>query len=271
MNKRQFSDLSLAEILLLPFNLAASLFDLAFCIPFLGRILKWLWNSLLSLGHLLVGLVEFAAWVAGFRPKKKFRMGFLILKDEEGAPLTALETVLPAMEKARQIFADARIEIIPAFPTPKRLSESGELAEAVRWARIVEPASTKRLLNIGCNLAAICQDLGLSGAAYQYHTLVSFFNSSLRRISGYGAPVTVFVVQDLAGFGGCSLGWLSDYVTVKFNSLVVTAHELGHACNLFHRKDEQNLMHPASVRQPTVHLTTWQIAMLRASRHVTHF
>ena len=95
------------------------------------------------------------------------------------------------------------------------------------------------------------------------------FHATFRRISGYGAPLMVFVVEDLAGFGGCSLGWLSDYVTVKTNSLKTTAHELGHACNLLHQKDAHNLMHPSSMRLEPVTLTAWQIAVLRASRHVT--
>ena len=36
-------------------------------------------------------------------------------------------------------------------------------------------------------------------------------------------------------------------------------------------KDPDNLMHPASANKATVTLTTWQIAMLRASRHATLF
>ena len=271
MTNRRFSDFSPTEILLAPFNLAASLFELVFCIPFLGRVLKWLWNSILTLGHFLVGLVEYAAWAAGFRPQKKIRIGFLILKDEHGEPLTTMEKVLPAVEKTREVFANAQIEVVPAFSTPKRLSESGDLSEAVRWARIVQAPSTKRLLKVGCNQVATLQDFGLHGTTYQFQTLASSFNTSFRRFSGYGAPITIFVVQDLDGFGGCSLGWLSDYITVKYNSLGTTTHELGHACNLLHRKDELNLMHPSSPRQPTVHLTTWQTAMLRASRHVTRY
>lgn len=268
---RKLSDLSISETLLLPFNLAASLLDLVFCVPIFGRVMKWIWNSVLTAGHFLVGLIEYGFWITSYQPQKKFRVGFLILRDEHGQPLTDLENVLPAITKAQEIFSDAHIKILPAFPPPKHLSESGEVSQAAYWARVLSPGTSQKLLKGGCNFAAIRQDLGVAGSIYQYHTLISLFNSGLRRLSGYGAPVTVFIVQDLNGFGGCSLGWLSDYVTVKFNSLATTAHELGHACNLFHRQDVTNLMHPSSVRQPSVHLTNWQIAMLRSSRHVTHF
>ena len=179
--------------------------------------------------------------------------------------------MLAGVSKAQAIFAKAHIQIVPAFPPPKRLSESGELPEGLHWARNCAHNGSQHLRLVGCNFDAIKQDFGLPGTYFQYHTLSSFFDSGIRRLTGYGAPVTVFVVEDLSGFGGCSLGWLSDYVTVKHSSLRTTAHELGHACNLFHRKDNQNLMHPSSGSLDDVQMTTWQIAMLRASRHATLF
>ena len=98
----------------------------------------------------------------------------------------------------------------------------------------------------------------------------------------------IFVVEDLDGFGGCSIGWLSDYVTVKTRSLRTAAHEIGHACNLLHPKQKKqdqdhdhdhshpeeepiNLMDPKSPRFSKVALRPWQIALLRSSRHVTLF
>jgi hypothetical protein len=76
-------------------------------------------------------------------------------------------------------------------------------------------------------------------------------------------------VQDIEGFGGCSLGFATDYVTVDKRGIATIAHELAHACNLLHRKDPENLMNPTQKGQST--LTDWQIAILRSSRHVTHF
>jgi len=250
-------------------NLIASLIDLLFCIPFLGRVVKWVWNSVVTLIHFLVGLIEFVLWRFGFRPVKKFRIGFIILRDQDNQPLTTTEHILPAVSKARQIFSQAQVEIIPAFPLAKKLSESGEADHTSAWVRTLPAPAAARILEVDCNLPALIQDLGLPGALFQYQTLGMFFDSGFRRLTGYGAPVTVFVVQEIRGFAGCSLGWISDYVTVEHNHLFTTAHELGHACNLLHRHDTANLMHPSSGKQETILLTDWQIAMLRASRHIT--
>jgi hypothetical protein len=269
MANRKISELSAQEILLLPLNLVGAAVDLVFCIPVAGRALKWVWNSILTLLQFLAGLIEIILWRAGFRPIKKMRIGFLVLSQENGERLAQPADLPPAIDYIQQVFQPARIEVLPAFPPPKRLSESGEDNEALQWMRELSPSDSARMRRVGCNLRALLQDLGLPGSSYQIQTLRNSFHATVRRISGYGAPLMVFVVEDLSGFGGCSLGWLSDYVTVKTGSLKTSAHELGHACNLLHHRDEHNLMHPSSVRFSTVTLNPWQIALLRASRHVT--
>ena len=271
MNKRNLSDLSATEIVLLPFNALASALDLIFCIPYLGRLLKWLWNSIFTLVHIIIGLVELLLWQLGYRPRKKLRIGFLILPDEDGQPLTTSQEAFNAVSHIQGRFDLANIEVVPAFPRPKRLSESGDENTAVQWSRRITAAGVQHLREVDCDLKAIWQDIGLSGLYFQYHTLSTGFETAFRRLFGYGSPVVIFLVRDIGKFGGCSLGWLTDYVTVKHTSLRTTAHELGHALNLLHRKDPDNLMHPASGSKPTVTLTTWQIAMLRASRHATLF
>jgi hypothetical protein len=269
MTKRTFSDLTNTEKILLPLNSICAVVDLYFSIPVLGRVSVWLWNSILTLVHGLAGLFELLLWQAGFRPKKKLRIGFLILSKEDGTPLASPAELTRALNYIQQAYKPAKIEIVPAFPPPKRLSESGEEDEILQWTRDLSPEDSARVRRVGCDREAILQDLGLPGTSYQYHTLRQAFHSSFQRISGYAAPLMVFVVEDLSGFGGCSMGWLSDYVTVKTRSLRTTAHELGHACNLLHHKGEDNLMNPSSPHLNTVTLTGWQIALMRASRHVT--
>jgi hypothetical protein len=44
----------------------------------------------------------------------------------------------------------------------------------------------------------------------------------------------VFAVHSIRGFKGCSLGPLTEYVTVDRASPVCLAHEIGHARNLPH-------------------------------------
>lgn len=261
----------LTNLLLYPINLLAAIIDLIFCIPIIGRLAKWLWNSIITFLHFIVGLVEYLLWQLGFRPEKKFRVGFLILTDKEGNRLLDPEKVLPAVEKANRIYAQAHIEIIPAFPQPKKLPEEGEPPQSGSWVRALSKPTTRQIQEVDCNLKAMLQDFGLPGMHFQYNTVMNAFESGLRRITGFGSPVMVMVVQEIRGFAGCSLGWLSDYVTVEHDHIFTTAHELGHACNLFHRKDEANLMHPRSGLQEIILLTNWQIAMMRASRHVTFF
>ena len=100
--------------------------------------------------------------------------------------------------------------------------------------------------------------------------------SSWRRTSGYGAPICAFAVKRFApDRAGWSPGPLTDWVLVDFSADGSTlAHELGHACNLWHIVDVNNLMNetatPSTPGQRRS-LTGWQIAMLRASRHVTYF
>ena len=100
----QGQSLSLPQILSYPFNLLAAGLDLVFCIPILGRALKWLWNSILTMIHLMAGLVEYGLWGLGFRPTKKMRLGFLILSDEEDQPLAQMGQIPPVAEKAQQIY-----------------------------------------------------------------------------------------------------------------------------------------------------------------------
>jgi hypothetical protein len=120
------------------------------------------------------------------------------------------------------------------------------------------------------------------------------FYGAWRRILGYGAPVTIFVVRDVdrdAATGdstdGCSL-WITNYVTIEAgiafpSALRVAAHELGHVCNLWHLcvdDDVKNLMADGGTCSPTSstfpdfvdpYLDDWQVLLLRASRHVTYF
>ena len=97
-----------------------------------------------------------------------------------------------------------------------------------------------------------------------------------------GVPITVIVVRDIAGkVTGCSLGISADWVIVQASLFdraqvntfddTVLVHELGHALNLPHHPDRDNIMFPASSPPAGVRGTGvrgWQAAVLNANRHV---
>ncbi len=92
----------------------------------------------------------------------------------------------------------------------------------------------------------------------------------LGTLIGYGAPVTVFVVRSISDKNGCSLGLLTDYVTIEAKAVLRTrglmAHEIAHACGLLHSQDTTNLMFPTG---PGTEISRFQTAVFRNSRHVT--
>lgn len=256
-----------SAVFLFPFNLVASVVDAVFCIPWLGRILKMIWNSILTLLHFMLGLWEFLAWRLGFRPIKKLKVGVILLSDERNQTVVDADHVVAALQKTAAFFEEeAKVKLLPAAHIPK--TQSGDQQPLHAWITILDHQSSRRILEVGCNGKAILDDLGTPGASFQWANLRRQFFTSFRRVSGYGAPITIFIVREIEGKIGCSLGWLTDYVTVQHNQLKAIPHELGHACNLLHRNNSPtNLMHPIVPDVPQ--LTDWQAAVMRSSRHVT--
>jgi len=225
-------------------------------------MMKGVWNMVLTFLHIPVGLIEWAFLVKGHKPVKRLRLSIVINTDKNGIPIVEPNEVVKHLEKTVTLYKEkANIQIkstrFNASPNP-----------SLDWIDIQKSPSPQRVNQVGCNKTAFWQDLWLTGAAFQFTTLSRFFHTNFLRIVGYGSPIIVFVVEDVKGFLGCSLGPFTDYVTVAGKGLICMAHEIGHACNLVHKhKDKENLMHPLGCRNST--LTTKQIAFMRASRHVT--
>ena len=210
------------------------------------NVLKEVFNRTLKLPELLLTL-------AGFRSTKKLRLRVVVLRDERGVPLATNEEALPAYEEARRILART----------------AGVTVEPAGWRVVTAPhGAPKAALDVRCTDGAWQDDLGQAGA---------FFRDLMAKtaggtVTGYGAPLTVFIVRSMSTHNGCSLGPAADYVTVEAKTLKSTrrllAHEVAHACGLWHTKNTTNLMFP---RGPGEELAHWQAAVLRTSRHVTHF
>jgi hypothetical protein len=197
------------------------------------------------------GLVDAAAGVAGVRPYKKLLLRVVILRDEEGKALAPDEAVIPSFLEAQRVFLEqARVRLLPAGSMVVTLDEPAP-----------GPA-----LDVHCDDGAWQEDFAAAGEFFRRHEA-----RGRGRFSGYGAPVTVFVVRDITNKGGCSLGPLTNYVTLEARMLAraryrLIAHEVAHACGLWHSEDKGNLMFP---KGPGDRLLPWQAAILRNSRHVT--
>jgi hypothetical protein len=212
-------------------------------------------NVLREAGNRVAGLPELLGTIAGARRPKKLRVAVLILRDEAGSPVATEAEVRPALDEAQRVLrAAAAVELVAAVDPHVTTLAGKAPAEA---------------LDAPCAEGSFQAELGPGGA---YFRAEAVRDGPAALVTGSGAPVTVFVVRNVVGRAGCSLGPLTDYVTIDRGALTkrllrVLAHELGHACGLPHSSAEENLMFP---RVPGERLAPWQAAVFRSSRHVTY-
>lgn len=183
----------------------------------------------------------------------------LILSDEKGAPLSTPTLMAPALHRADQVLRDG----------------AGIRVRVAAIDTVTEPAPTAAL-DPRANRALLRDHLRGRTAFYRKHMK---WRSPL---SVVGDPVTVIVVREIAGrTTGCSLGVSADWVICQASLFdparprtydeTVLAHELGHALNLPHARDRNNLMFPSSSPPGKMRGTALgpvQRAILHANRHV---
>jgi hypothetical protein len=202
----------------------------------------------------VLSIPDAAASLAGVRPAKKLRVRVVVLRDGEGSAVAERAHVDEALAEAQRVLKrEAAVDLLPAGDL---LVET--LAERAPRSALEHPCSTQGLWRA---------DLGAAGGYFR-----SRLAKGLGLPLGHGAPITVFVVRDVVGRCGCSLGPFGDYVTIDGGGLTgrtkrILAHELGHSCGLPHSKREENLMRTPG---PGERLTRLQATILRTSRHVTY-
>ena len=202
----------------------------------------------------VLGLPDFVATLAGGARRKKLRLRIVVLRDAEGRPVATDADLDDALEETRRVLErEAQTELVAA--------------EGLLVATL-DGAAPPEALDAPCSTNGLWRaDLGSAGRFFRANRFRGGY-----RFLGRGAPLTVFVVHDVVGKCGCSLGPFGDYITIDADGLSggtkrILAHELGHSCGLPHSSREDNLMRP---RGPGKRMTRFQRAIFRGSRHVTY-
>ena len=212
-------------------------------------------------------MFDFGLGLLGIFPSKKLRLRVVILHDESNSPITTPQEVSPVIERAKSIFkTEVNVKIVAADDV--FIETLGHSAPAAA-------------LDVGCGTDAWKEDFGEAGDLFGRRTARSMSGI----LTGYAAPVTAFIVRDVRGTKdpkGCSLGPLTDYVTLDLSGLADSgsgddvsvapkwlAHEIAHACGLWHDSyGNSNLINPDE--GSGTQLTRFQKTFLRNSRHVTY-
>lgn len=220
-------------------------------------------NVVEEIGNRVLGVPDFIASILGIRLPKRMQLRVVVLRDETSSPL---------LDEA-----DAELAVSLAKDILKRQCQTVVRATGGRMIMTVDDAAPAAALDVGCQEDAWAEDFGAAGRYFRTHAAPGGF-------LGYGRPVTVFVVREVKGEGGCSLGPLVDYVTVDTTGMTkpndsdvdittetrprTLAHEVAHACGLWHVDDNTNLM---KAEGSGIGLDGWQESVVRNSRHVTYF
>lgn len=233
------------------------------------RLVRQAWNIVLEIVWRLAGLPDLLLGALGVRPEKKLRLRVVIQRDEQGVPIATESRALQEVRAAVDVFMDAaNIRVLPlrwiAFSTP---FSSRESADARFLHTAAMSAGTSRL-DVEAGLKSWLGDLGTEGSD---RTLGLGFWGALRRLLGYGTPLTAYIVRTMNGALGVSLGPLTDYVTITLapGDDTTLFHELGHSCGLLDGGQAGTLMScPGACGRG---MSKLQALIARNSRHVTYF
>jgi hypothetical protein len=191
--------------------------------------------------------------VIGWRPlRRKYRICPLVIADDNGTPVVPLSTIERQIETAKKIYTQCGIEVI-ALPVTI-VTGKAHLANAS-----------------GCNASGY---FGSDRAEYELLQCCKGIFASIRCLrfpSGLLWPrhvlKAIWVSKLDSPDRGCYLLPESFVLIAASGAVDTLAHEMGHAGDLLHRDETDNLM--ATPTRIATNLTNWQCCVLRTSRFVT--
>lgn len=223
-------------------------------------------NVVKEAANRVAGLPEAALGAVGARPLKKLRLRVVVLAGDDRRPVTGTSpadvrsAVRQAVDVADELFRrEAKFKIVAA---------GGRLGTLD--SRPAPPAARR----VRCDSGALRDDLTAAGKFFRGRAASNVVGT----VIGAGAPLTAFVVEDVVDKAGCSLGPLTDYVTIDDGGLGrrrTLAHEISHALGLPHTGGMGGAISGgsgANLMTSSRHgenLNDRQVLTVRNSRHVT--
>lgn len=238
---------------------AAFIVNLILSIPIIGGIIRTILNWATEIFWRSIGIVDFLASLAGFRPRKKMYFG-VVVPSVGGVPIASDTAIMRQVNAAIDFYG--------------RTCNINMIFTGICKTTITPPADG---LNVNCNEGGFFSDWWLAGSYFEYASATCKFTDGFRRVSGYGGELIVFVVQNVGPdspgnvFGGCSFGSTHNYVVVEAGPGVsdfMASHEIGHACWLDHSSGTNLMNGTVPFTNPT--LTNAQIALVRGSKHCVY-
>lgn len=207
--------------------------------------IEWLFNRIIT-------LPEWLFCLAGVRfGRKKLRICPIVIADENGNPVVPLETIQRQIDTAVRIYEQCNVQVIASPITV--VQGKSHLANAS-----------------GCGAGGY-----FSGDRSEYEHLSCCEGFSKLKCQRFPSGIilprhilkAVWVDTISSGERGCYMTPESFVLVASSGAVDTLAHEMGHACDLLHRDEPDNLMNTPS--RTASNLTGFQCCTIRTSRFVT--
>lgn len=245
------------------FLLLGFLVDFLKSLPILGAIVNFFHQFGTAVLNAVRSIIPAILDALGIKYTKYLRIHIIRQRNEKGNPLISLEQSIEWIEKTKEVFKQANVEVFVEVVTINHPSHIDNL-----YIRMPSEGKWDMFLN----------NFTLWMARFRRYLALWDFSGAPGRFLGIGASLACFVVEDIqiaesksgnANKLGFSWGPFEDFVIVARNAHDDTlAHEVGHSCWLDHDyEDASNLMFTPGRTGNT--LTKKQIFFIRNSKYVS--